>query len=310
MLLFMGIMIALLTNISATEVTLCNCTEADYIGILNFRDKAECHIGTKLQLNVMVNYKIFSAREPKLHFTGYVCSVWTKRVTMDEYFFGGRDTVKTTIPRNIYGSDCWRMHKTLDCYGNPMQRQGNIWTFEAEPEPVAKWMQTQTTDVQNCILEQTQLVQQCEGCPIKSPLGNLGNDSKVAEFSHNHATIVWDGDLVKHKQKCEVMEVDHGTGYQFNSTTDNLIRMYDPDRQLEYLAVQPDELPCNQDNLLQLTMDSNLFIRTERVPGSPLSDKSYQKRPDIYYDKKTAASTRPSKKKYAVQHTSNSRETS
>ena len=261
---------------TATEVTLCNCTETKNLGLLNFKDEPDCHLGTKLQQNSEVEYSIYTSEEPQLHFTGHICSVWTKRITTDVYFFGGRDTVRATIPRNIYGNDCWHMHKTLDCFGNQMQRVANEWRFEKEPEQVSLWMTTQVVDIQNCVIEEVKLTQDCEGCPINSPIGTLGNDSQTAEATHNHITIVWDNSKAKHKRTCEVIEIERGTGHLFNSTQDDTLRIQDNRRQLEFWAVKPDVPPCNQDHLLQLTMDKKLFISYRPTGGPALQDKRYQ----------------------------------
>ena len=36
------IIIALLVDITAKEITICNCTEAENLGIMNFKYEAEC----------------------------------------------------------------------------------------------------------------------------------------------------------------------------------------------------------------------------------------------------------------------------
>ena len=244
--------------------------------MLNFKDEPDRKVGTSLQPNEEVRYTIYTSEEQQLHFAGYLCSVWTKRITTDEYFFGGHDTVKTTIPRNIYGSDCSSMHKTLDCYGNQMQRVGKEWRFEKEPEPVAQWMTTQVVDIQNCIITQEELIQECEGCPILSPIGTLGNDTRVAEATRNHVTIVWDNTLIKRKQNCEVIEIENGIGHLFNSTKDQIYRIQDNRRQLEFWAVQPVTRPWDKHHLLQLTMDKKLFISIQLTGGPVLNDKHYQ----------------------------------
>ena len=261
--LFIWIMIVLLAKTSTKEITICNCTEAGNLGILNFKDQAECRVATEPEAKIQVNYTIFTSEEPQLQFKGYMCTAWTKRITTDFYFFGGHDTVKATLPRNLYESDCWRLHKTLDCYGNQMHRIGSQWKFEDEPEPIAQWMTTQISDVDNCMVEEIKLVQDCKGCPIQSPIGTLGTNSHVGYATHNHIMVVWDNNQAKHKKGCEVVEIDSGIGYHSNTSKTGITKIFDVERQIEYVATKPDVPPCNEEGLLQLTMAKKFFIKTQ-----------------------------------------------
>ena len=269
------VLITTLTNIVAKEITLCDCSTAATIGMLDLRTTPNCHTGTKLQEKEAVNFTIFTTIKPQVQFKGYLCSSWTKRVTTDVYFFGGHDTVTTTIPRDTYASDCWRIHKTLDCYGNGMISNGEKWKFEANPKGKAKWMTQQQDDIINCYIEEIKLTQQCEDCPITSSAGNLGNDSQAAVAIHNHVTVVWDNTLVQHKRKCEVVKLNAGQGYQFKSTLNGTIRIQDSKNQIEYFAVKPNIKPCNQHNLWQLNLSNEIFIQI-----TPITNYQFAKETD------------------------------
>ena len=147
------ILATLMTGVSAKNMTVCDCTSAAMLGTIDFNDATECHLGTILQPNSRVSYTIFTSKEPQLKFKGFWCTAWSKEVTVNQYFFGSCDTIKSSKPYQLRDHECWRLHKTLNCFGHQLLATDNRWEFVEEPEPRARWMPEHTNKLTNCIIE-------------------------------------------------------------------------------------------------------------------------------------------------------------
>ena len=259
-------------NAVTQEMTMCNCTESTDIGILNVNQAPKCQLQPRMRLHANINYTIYTSITPHVQFKGLLCSVWVKRVTTDVYFFGGHNTVSTSFPREVSHNECRRLHKTLDCFGNQMQHNGDKWIFEADPTGRAIWMTTQQDDIVNCFIEDISLTQDCKDCPINSPIGTLGSNSSAEFATHNHISIVWDKRTVTHKKDCEIVALSEGKGQQFNSDTKGQIRVRDSEKQIDHFAFPPTTPPCNHRDALQLTVSDKFFIALNRPQRGALSD--------------------------------------
>ena len=252
----------IMTNsISTQEVTMCNCTESSDVGILNVNQTPKCQLQPRLLQHPNIDYTIYTSIAPHVQFKGQLCSIWVKRVTTDVYFFGGHNTVLTSFPREINNNDCRRLHTTLDCFGNPMQHNGEKWLFEADPTGRARWMTTQQDDIINCFIEE--MTRDCKSCSIHSPIGSLGNNSQAEFATHNHMSVVWDKKTITHKRNCEIVALSEGEGQQLNSNTKNQIRVEDTKKQIEYFAFPPEIPPCNHKDALQLDKYFIVLNRTQ-----------------------------------------------
>ena len=211
-------------SIATLKINICNCTQLTSLGILEDPNSEECTTGTRLQPNTEINYNLYTSIQETLKFKGYLCSAWTRRRTATTYFFGGINTYDSTIPRTVEPEMCLQMHKNLDCYGNKISNSDNRWSFESEPTGKSQWMATIQDDIQNCIIEEVILTQNCENCTIFSPIKELSINNSYA--IHNHITIAWEPLLSKFKKECEITEIHSGPGQLINSTTqENLVHV-------------------------------------------------------------------------------------
>ena len=79
------------------------------------------------------------------YFIGYICSVWTKRVAMAQYFFSGHDRPNHNTFTEVSAGELTKYY----CFRNLIQHSGNLQTFDKEPEPISQWMQTRNLMFKN-----------------------------------------------------------------------------------------------------------------------------------------------------------------
>ena len=155
-----------------------------------------------------------------------------------------------------------------------MKKVGTEWKFETEPAGQPSWMKTSSDDTYNCIIDEIRLRQECDDCPIISPIGVLGNNTRISHATHNGVTIVWE-DYGKHVKPCEIRPINNGTEYLFKSSINGPDRIYDQIKQVDYYATKQ---PCDiQTEVLHLTVADQFFLSyTKTQDKSPEINEKVQ----------------------------------
>ena len=103
LLLVTGIL-AFLRNAWLLMVTVCDCNDANHLGILDLSEKS-CTTGTRIPDKVHVSYVVYTSIPEQQLLKAYLCKVWIRRLTI-RTFFGTTDTVEYTLPVTVQPFEC------------------------------------------------------------------------------------------------------------------------------------------------------------------------------------------------------------
>ena len=143
-------------------------------------------------------------------------------------------------------SECRYMRSTLNCLDNqmtPVQDDENTWSHDKRPEEGPVWPWNSNYTMTNCMVKDVMLEEECEDCPVISPLGSIGNRTKSKSAVYNHLTIVWD-DFLNKESKCDLKFIAEGTALLYNKKGEHPARLRDHTRQLDFLLHNPEGSLC------------------------------------------------------------------
>lgn len=185
----MTIYILLLLSVyaAAFETTICNCKDPIRQEHLRIDDDHCQPIRHPTQRNA--DYAVWTDRKDGLKVRGYVCSRWEKINHISTNFFLQQIVVPDKRAVDTTEAECKIMSQTKRCEEMPMKFADGIWLYVPEPSENCAWMRTISTQVLNCMVEETIILQE-ENDLIDTPLGRA-NISDGAH-THNHMTIIWD----------------------------------------------------------------------------------------------------------------------
>jgi hypothetical protein len=80
---------------SALEMTVCDCSQAEVVGLMDIQQSSYCDEKLLRQTPVPTKNAFFITEEPHSTWTGNLCTAWLKEKNITGFFFGGFDT--TTV---------------------------------------------------------------------------------------------------------------------------------------------------------------------------------------------------------------------
>ena len=232
------------TTVSAVNITVCDCSDPESIGLLDAELPDYCQPPVS-DIPILKNYKFYIKEEPHAHWDGFICRSWVKTKNIEGFFFGGYDTVFTTSARPTNERECWEMVNYHSCLGNPMVEEGDIVSFTAAPVGDGAWMQNKIYGVINCVAQRVTLRKDCLKCPITSPFGILSNDSQISATRHHDAIIVWNESFANISDQCNLKEMKVGTGL-VTRVDEHVFKLVDNAAQLEFFYFDKLDPVCNR----------------------------------------------------------------
>ena len=222
-----------LLSARAFNVTVCDCGSAESKGFLKFsNDDCESPIDTPQPEKI--RYEAYTTIPTLKRFTGHTCSTWDITITIYRDFLLWDKVTRTRTPRITSEYECRKMRDLRTCGGKSMDVLGmNKWSLEGPPAVQGSWLQTTTSTLKNCYLEEVTLESECSNCTIFSPLGDIPGTAN-GSYSHNLVTIVWDNNE-KPDSRCIMEELSDGDGLLFNTTDPQVRRIRDPTKQVDFL---------------------------------------------------------------------------
>ena len=239
-------LLMLIATTSALEVTVCNCSQPKLSGAIHFDDLTDCNHGVAPIPPLKVNYLVFSNKRGRTTFPGTICSKWRETHIYNTFYLGGWNLDKVKEELRVKPSECRYMRSTLNCLENemePVPNEDEAWHHDKRPEGGPTWPWNTNYTITNCIVKDVILEQECEDCPIVSPLGSLGNKTRDNSAVYNHFTFIWN-DFHSKNSKCDLKFVYEGKGLLFNKKGDHPARLRDTSRQLDLLLNDEEESPC------------------------------------------------------------------
>jgi len=245
---------------TALMIDVCNCSTPAIKGFLDTQDPIYCSKGNSIVKTFLVSYDILVAEKPVITWPGYICLSWRKTKKITGYFFGSFDTEHLEQVLQVTPEECWRIVLFNDCDGNKMTRDGSTFTYERSPEGSGSWWRTVEHNVTNCAVEIISLNKECSTCPVRSKTyGILQNNSMILNAEHNHHMFVWRSPPLVNPDTCVLRTIQKGDGRLF-SVNNDLMRLVDVERQLEYIYNVKKTHACNQTSLNQIQGIPSTFI--------------------------------------------------
>jgi len=259
------VLLLAITSAEAIKITACNCSQPTLIGAIHFDDLTNCNHGVAPIPPVQVNYAVFTNKRGRRTFPGTICSKWKEIHLYVTFALGGWNVDKKKEEFTVSPSECRYMRSTLNCLDNqmtPVPDDENTWSHDKRPEGGPVWPWNSNYTMTNCMVKDVMMEQECENCPIISPLGSLGNKTKTKSAVYNHLTIVWD-DFLNRESNCELKVIAEGTGLLYNKKGEHPARLRDHTRQLDFLLDNPEASPCPSTmkfNASRLKGSTNIFV--------------------------------------------------
>ena len=256
------IALSLLRLSSATEITVCNCLNPIFIGIIDTSIPDYCSYAVNTSITPVV-YEEISKVAPPLTEIGYLCRKWLRVKTIDGFFFGGFDTVYQQIPYDVSPEECVHMYKERKCESNIMEEHENGASFSIPPTGEGRWMCKVEHSIFNCELEIFQISQDCPECPIHSPFGILvdsKDESNIPNHKKGHLTYVWNKPNPS-LQQCNFKIIRSGIAYLHNSSNPSLRHLRDEENQLEFIFGIEEETVCNFQQAYKAKSIPDTYIR-------------------------------------------------
>ena len=219
---------------TALNITVCDCSHADVIGLMDIQQPAYCDAKFIKQKPIVEKYEFYITEEPHTTWKGHLCMAWLKERKVTGYFFGSYDTIDSMSIQSVSVNECRNLIDTHDCAGNRMEETSqNLFSYKASPKTEGSWMQTVTEAIRNCVVQEIVLKKDCLNCPITSPFGALTNNSNASSVITHDATIVWDLPTVSADERCSLKLVHQGTGVATQLENESF-KFIDEVNQLEY----------------------------------------------------------------------------
>ena len=249
---------ALLPITTSLNVTVCDCSNAEIIGLMGIDQPYYCKSHKQLH-PVLKTYRFFVRDEPHASWKAFLCKTWIKEKKIDGFFFGGYDTTFSTAIAPVSERDCWDMVQTRNCAGNSMITTGNTISYTASPTGEGRWMQSIIHSLKNCIVQEITLRKDCVSCAISSPFGTIANQTEPPLAFHNDATIVWKPPKAPLRDQCFVKLIKEGAGTVtlIDRQTSVLV---DHSAQLEFIYHNEPHYICNN-SLLKLKNVESAYLQ-------------------------------------------------
>ena len=230
---------------SAINITVCDCEQAEVIGLMDTLQPAYCNKNTIEKAPVIDKYEFYITEKPHATWKGHLCMAWIKERTINGYFFSSYDTIDAMRVEPVSATECTKMVLMHDCAGNVMEEtKHNLFSFKASPMGGGYWMRTVKYSVKNCVVQEITLKKDCLDCPTTSPYGVLTNDSKTTSVVTHDSTIVWVPPTWKDDEKCSIKKVQKGLGI-VTELRDGSNKLSDESNQLEFHFEKEITLICN-----------------------------------------------------------------
>jgi hypothetical protein len=256
----MTIYLLLLLSVYAVafETTICNCKDPIRQEHLRIDDDKCQPIRRPTQRNA--DYAVWTDRKDGLKVRGYVCSRWEKINHISTNLFLQQIVVPDKRAVDTTEAECKIMAQTKRCEEMPMKFADGKWLYVPEPSESGVWMRTISTQVLNCMVEETIILQE-ENDLIDTPLGRANISDGV--HTHNHMTLIWDvadADRIAHTPWL----LTQGKATITQTSTATTFKLEDDSNQLAYHITHTDRcimVNCEStNNTFAVAGDKHLFI--------------------------------------------------
>jgi hypothetical protein len=263
-----GVILVLAKSIDALEITACDCSAVENLGLLAFQNPNVC----KYDVNstpTKAEYVMMAVNKEEISWDGYSCAAWVKEKNIDGYFFGSYDTTFNTYTATVTEAECRHMQKFQTCFGNQMTWNNEFYVFEKTPSGEGAWMQSVKYRSINCIVKAIKLSKSCDNCPIKTGYGVLSNDSMVQTAVHNHIRFIWDNPKRSKAKDCELTELIKGIGYVIKHS-ESTHKLVDSENQLEFIFNSSKIDKCEHEQINKILGLPDAFIAIHEQKQQPL----------------------------------------
>lgn len=219
----------------AIEKTVCDCSTPENVGVLNIPEQ-RCDIKPIKPTTYAVEYTARSEMQEVQQINAYICATWKniKHTTMN--IFGQTITVRDKLVTETSEEECQIIYKTKKCNHEAMTPDGNLWTYDIEPEEQYAWMRTLTYHTIGCSVEEVKLDLQEEKTSLETPLGPV--PSGKTSYSHNHLIIVLENNriITSYKQPSLLL---NGTGTITQHLKEGKLILEDAGNQISFHLTNP-----------------------------------------------------------------------
>ncbi len=228
------VLVGLIQVATALNISVCDCKNAEIIGLMDIQQPAYCDSNLKSQLPVIDKYEFYITEEPHVTWKGHLCMAWLKERKVTGYFFWSYNTVDSMSIQTMSAIECQSLVETHDCAGNKMEETSqNTFSYKASPKNEGSWMQTEVETIRNCVTQEIILKKDCINCPITSPFGILTNNTNATAVITHDATIVWNLPTASEDELCSLKLIHQGTGVT-TKMEDESLKFVDESNQLEF----------------------------------------------------------------------------
>jgi len=254
---------------SATfEAKTCDCSVKELIGTLRHDIDVECSTET-IESEIDVAYTVRRRKKPAKMFKAYMCSRWLVAKTVTTFLLGGRDTVPLKPrPVPVSRNECYLMAAYKDCKGEKMIKDGNVYSYKADPVGEGSWWTTVTYETMNCVLEETTVEKECNDCHTTTVWGTLAVDPDREFAEHNHIMYIWNNTEHIGDKKCEMEVLHSGRGrIPFPSgKTKGPRRLRDRKQQLDFIIAAEGTTDCDGRGSHQILNAPDMTVEITQDP--------------------------------------------
>ena len=79
----------------AIDVNVCDCTNSQFVGIINLGSYRTCHLEKPVLRSTLVQYSVYQKPKFEKSFKGHVCKMWQSEQTISGSFLGTTDTTNS-----------------------------------------------------------------------------------------------------------------------------------------------------------------------------------------------------------------------
>jgi hypothetical protein len=112
--IFVGVILVMAKSTAALEITACDCSAVENLGLLAFQNPNVCKSNVN-STPTKAEYVMMAVNKEEISWDGYSCAVWVKEKNIDGYFFGSYDTTFNTYTATVTEAECKQMQKFQTC---------------------------------------------------------------------------------------------------------------------------------------------------------------------------------------------------
>ena len=270
------ILIAVIPRSLTKEAEVCDCSNAEDVGILQFSDE-DCSNALSKEFKNEVSYAVYTDQPEEERIPAFMCSRWVSTRRITETFLKQVIEVPDRAAIDTTPEECEIMRQRRTCGNQFMELRDGKWSFLKHPEGNHHWYETTVNAVVNCVLEEVFLTREGPDAPLNTPLGQI--NSSMGHIEHNHVTIIWDVNyLMKMTQRKRLVEKGLGLLY---SNQEGFLRLQDDLRRITFhleknSTCDAPNRECPEGDLYKVIGTKNLLIAVKKKKSRELGETSSQ----------------------------------